>query len=131
MTRSQRKGPFSEVKSSKNLPQYSIISSFKPEESDLSVQDKGRVDEIQRKKPDSEGVSPDPEFLEGGSQKVWSRRSLVLPEHLGSLFLIHNGKTFIRFKPVEESIGHKFGEFSLTRRMGSHKKKKKQAARRK
>ena len=57
--------------------------------------------------------------------KIWSRRSVVLPEFLGREFAIHNGKTFIRVRVVREMIGHKFGEFATTRKRAVHKKKTK------
>jgi small subunit ribosomal protein S19 len=55
--------------------------------------------------------------------KVWSRRSMVLPEFIGYNFLIYNGKTFISLTISEEMIGHKFGEFANTRKKPIHKKK--------
>ena len=57
--------------------------------------------------------------------KIWSRRSVVLPEFLGREFAIHNGETFIRVRVVREMIGHKFGEFATTRKRAVHKKKTK------
>jgi len=55
--------------------------------------------------------------------KIWSRRSIILPQVIGKEFLIHNGKTFISLKVTEEMVGHKFGEFASTRRKPFHKKK--------
>jgi small subunit ribosomal protein S19 len=57
------------------------------------------------------------------SRKVWSRRSLILPEFLHEFFEIHNGKEFLRVQITEEMIGHKFGEFASTRKKTLHKKK--------
>ena len=57
--------------------------------------------------------------------KVWCRRSVILPNHLNQNFLIYNGKVFIRLLVSEEMIGHKFGEFSVTRRKVIHKRKRK------
>ena len=57
--------------------------------------------------------------------KVWSRRSVILPNCLNKEFLIHNGKIFIPLTVSEEMIGHKFGEFSTTRKKPIHKTKKK------
>lgn len=62
-------------------------------------------------------------FLE--KNKVWSRRSIILPKFLGNKFYIYNGKIFIPLKISEEMIGHKFGEFSSTRKKPIHKKKHK------
>jgi small subunit ribosomal protein S19 len=67
---------------------------------------------------------------EGQAQKVWSRRSVVLPHFVNNSFLVHNGKTFVPIKVSEEMVGHKFGEFAVTRRRGAHKmNRKKQVAR--
>ncbi len=57
--------------------------------------------------------------------KVWSRRSVILPYYLNRIFLVYNGKVFIPLTISEEMIGHKFGEFSTTRRKPIHKIKKK------
>ena len=63
---------------------------------------------------------------------VWSRQSMILPQHVGSLFGIHNGKGWISIKVSEEMIGHKFGEFATTRKKPIHKtNKKKQVSSRK
>jgi small subunit ribosomal protein S19 len=53
--------------------------------------------------------------------KIWSRRSMILPIHLEKNFQIYNGKRFVRLKVSEDMIGHKFGEFALTRRRPIHK----------
>ncbi|CAN0901144.1 Ribosomal protein S19, mitochondrial [Linum grandiflorum] len=50
------------------------------------------------------------------NRKIWSRRSVILPEFLNSTVRIYNGKTFVRCKITEGKVGHKFGEFALTRR---------------
>ena len=56
-------------------------------------------------------------------KKIWSRRSVILPPILGKSLLIHNGKTFISLKVTEDMVGHKFGEFAMTRKKPQHKKK--------
>ncbi len=48
--------------------------------------------------------------------KIWSRRSAILPEFLGMKFEVHNGKEFIPIEIKRDMIGHKFGEFSFTRK---------------
>lgn len=58
------------------------------------------------------------------TNKIYSRRSLILPKFLGKTFLIYNGKIFISLKVSEDIIGHRFGEFSTTRKKPVHKKKK-------
>lgn len=57
-------------------------------------------------------------------KKIESRRSIILPQFVGKNLLIHNGKSYISLKVVEDMIGHKFGEFAITRRKSIHKNKK-------
>jgi len=60
--------------------------------------------------------------------KTWSRRSTIFPEFIGLTFAVHNGKKFIPVYVTDNMVGHKLGEFSLTRTYhghGSDKKKKK------
>lgn len=57
--------------------------------------------------------------------KVWSRRSCILPQFVGKQFEVHNGKSFVSLEVHEDMIGHKFGEFAMTRRKTLHKKKEK------
>ncbi len=54
------------------------------------------------------------------SIKTWSRRSTILPDFVGFTFLVHNGKAFIPVLVNEDMVGHKFGEFSLTRTYKGH-----------
>lgn len=59
--------------------------------------------------------------------KTWSRRSTITPEFIGLTFAVHNGKKFIPVYVTDNMIGHKLGEFSMTRNYsghGSDKKKK-------
>jgi small subunit ribosomal protein S19 len=53
-------------------------------------------------------------------EKVQSRRSLILPEFIGKNLLTHNGKSFISLKVSQDMIGHKFGEFAITRKKPKH-----------
>lgn len=55
---------------------------------------------------------------------TFSRSSTVLPNFIGSVLNVHNGKTFSKIKIVEGMIGRKLGEFSPTRKRFSFKKKK-------
>lgn len=50
------------------------------------------------------------------NRKIWSRRSTILPEFVGCTFQIYNGKTHVKCKITEEKVGHKFGEFAMTRK---------------
>ncbi len=52
--------------------------------------------------------------------KTWARSCTILPEFVGHVFLVHNGKNFIKVLVREEMVGHKLGEFSLTRSFKSH-----------
>lgn len=47
--------------------------------------------------------------------KTWSRRSLILPDFVGHTFEVHNGKEFNKVFVTENMVGHKLGEFSVTR----------------
>ncbi len=56
--------------------------------------------------------------------KTWSRDCTIVPEFIGHTFLIHNGKQFIKLFVTEDMVGHKLGEFSLTRTFRGHSSKK-------
>lgn len=57
--------------------------------------------------------------------KTWSRRSTILPDFVGLTFAVYNGQKFIPVYVTEEMIGHKLGEFSLTRTYYGHAADKK------
>jgi len=52
--------------------------------------------------------------------KTWSRRSTILPNFIGLTIAIHNGKQHIPVMITENMIGHKLGEFALTRTFKGH-----------
>ena len=52
--------------------------------------------------------------------KTWSRRSMVIPDFVGHTFHVHNGKKFIPVFVTENMVGHKLGEFSVTRTFKGH-----------
>lgn len=52
--------------------------------------------------------------------KTWSRASVILPDFVGLTFAVHNGKTFIPVYVTENMVGHKLGEFALTRTFKMH-----------
>ena len=52
--------------------------------------------------------------------KTWSRRSTIYPDLVGHTFAVHNGKDFIPVYVTEDMVGHKLGEFALTRKFGGH-----------
>ena len=59
------------------------------------------------------------------SIKTWSRRSTITPAFVGNTIAIHNGKTFIPVYISENMVGHKLGEFALTRIFRGHTSKEK------
>ncbi len=52
--------------------------------------------------------------------KTWSRASVITPAMVGFTFGVHNGKIHIPVFVVENMVGHKLGEFSLTRKFVRH-----------
>ena len=56
--------------------------------------------------------------------KTWSRRSTVIPDMVGHTFAVHNGKAFIPVYVTENMVGHKLGEFAMTRTFRGHSGKK-------
>jgi len=57
--------------------------------------------------------------------KTWSRRSTIIPQFVGHVFSVHNGKKFIAVSITEEMVGHKLGEFAQTRTFYGHSGDKK------
>jgi small subunit ribosomal protein S19 len=60
--------------------------------------------------------------------KTWSRRSTVLPDFIGLTIAVHNGKQHVPVYISENMVGHKLGEFALTRTFKGHSADKKAAA---
>ncbi len=52
--------------------------------------------------------------------KTWSRRSLVLPDMVGLTIAIHNGRQHVPVLITENMVGHKLGEFAITRTFRGH-----------
>ena len=52
--------------------------------------------------------------------KTWSRRSMITPDFVGLTFAVHNGKVFNPVFVTENMVGHRLGEFSLTRSFKKH-----------
>ncbi len=63
--------------------------------------------------------------------KTWSRRSTVLPDFIGLTIAVHNGRQHIPVYISENMVGHKLGEFSLTRTFKGHAADKKAAVKKK
>jgi small subunit ribosomal protein S19 len=59
-------------------------------------------------------------FQNVGIIKTWSRDCTIVPEMVGFVFAVHNGKDFIEVSVNEEKVGHKLGEFSKTRKFFRH-----------
>jgi small subunit ribosomal protein S19 len=57
--------------------------------------------------------------------KTWSRRSTIFPEMVGLTIAVHNGKVHVPVLVNENMVGHKLGEFALTRTYKGHTANKK------
>ena|SRR3990172_621420 len=58
--------------------------------------------------------------LETGVIKTWARASQISPEMVGFTFGVHNGKSHIEVLVTEDMVGHRLGEFALTRKFIRH-----------
>ena len=58
-----------------------------------------------------------------GQIRIWSRRSVILPQFIHEKVVVYNGKSFVPVQITEDMVGHKFGEFAMTRKRAVHKKK--------
>jgi len=52
--------------------------------------------------------------------KTWSRRSTIVPDFVGLTIAVHNGKQHVPVYIGEQMVGHKLGEFALTRTFKGH-----------
>ena len=52
--------------------------------------------------------------------KTWARRCTIVPEFVGHTLAVHNGKKFIPVYITENMVGHRLGEFALTRTFRAH-----------
>jgi small subunit ribosomal protein S19 len=52
--------------------------------------------------------------------KTWSRRSMITPDFVGLTLNVHNGKLFLPVFVTENMVGHRLGEFVLTRTFKKH-----------
>lgn len=69
---------------------------------------------------------------EGGQKRViktWSRRSTITPDMVGHTVAVHNGQKFIPVYVSENMVGHKLGEFAMTRTFRGHAGRKEKSAR--
>jgi small subunit ribosomal protein S19 len=52
--------------------------------------------------------------------KTWARACTIVPEFVGHTFMVHNGKLHVKVFVTEEMVGHRLGEFALTRTFRGH-----------
>jgi small subunit ribosomal protein S19 len=52
--------------------------------------------------------------------KTWSRRSMILPDMVGLTIAVHNGRQHVPVLISENMVGHKLGEFAITRTFKGH-----------
>ena len=62
--------------------------------------------------------------------KTWSRRSTIIPEMLGHTIAVHDGRKHVPVFVTEAMVGHKLGEFALTRTFKGHEKDDRKSRRR-
>jgi small subunit ribosomal protein S19 len=82
------------------------------------------IDEHLQKKVDAVSASGDRRVI-----KTWSRRSTITPLMVGTTIAVHNGHKFVPVYITENMVGHKLGEFALTRTFRGHAGKKDKGAR--
>lgn len=82
------------------------------------------VDDHLMKKVDAMNDSGDKRVI-----KTWSRRSTIVPEMVGHTIAVHNGMKFIPVFVSENMVGHKLGEFAMTRTFRGHAGRKEKGAR--
>ena len=56
--------------------------------------------------------------------RTWARSCTIVPEFVGHTFQVHNGRSFTDVFVTEDMVGHKLGEFSITRIFRGHTNKK-------
>ena len=57
--------------------------------------------------------------------KTWARACTIVPEFVGFTFMVHNGRQHLQVTVTEDMVGHKLGEFALTRTYRGHAADKK------
>lgn len=60
--------------------------------------------------------------------KTWARSCTIVPEFVSHTFMVHNGKIFQKLFVTDDMVGHKLGEFALTRTFRAHGGVKKKEA---
>ena len=82
------------------------------------------ADESLLKKVDAMNASGDRSVI-----KTWSRRSTIAPDFLGLTFAVHDGRRHVPVYVTEDMVGHKLGEFVMTRTYRGHGKDEKKSKR--
>jgi small subunit ribosomal protein S19 len=59
--------------------------------------------------------------------KTWSRRSMIVPDMIALTLAVHNGRDFVPVYITENMVGHKLGEFAVTRTFRGHRAADKKA----
>ena len=75
------------------------------------------ADESLLKKVDALNASNDKQVI-----KTWSRRSTIFPSFVGHTIAVHDGRKHVPVYITEDMVGHKLGEFALTRTYRGHGK---------
>ena len=83
------------------------------------------IDEHLQKKVDAMNAAGDRKVI-----KTWSRRSMIVPAMLGHTIAVHDGRKHVPVFVTEAMVGHKLGEFALTRTFKGHEKDDRKARRR-
>ncbi|MBM3894067.1 30S ribosomal protein S19 [Candidatus Dependentiae bacterium] len=60
--------------------------------------------------------------------KTWSRASVIIPDFVGQTFAVHDGRKFVSVFVTENMVGHRLGEFVLTRTFRMHSGQRQAAA---
>lgn len=55
---------------------------------------------------------------------TWARASTILPEYVGIVFMVHDGRKHVKVAITEDMVGHRLGEFAVTRTFRGHTNKK-------
>lgn len=75
------------------------------------------IDEHLLKKVEKQNVANTKDVI-----KTWSRRSTIFPEMIGHTIAVHDGRKHVPVYVTEDMVGHKLGEFALTRSYKGHGK---------
>ena len=91
----------------------------------LSLNELGKLLPTKRRRTIKRGLSTSQKTMlkklrEGKNIKTHNRTMIILPEMVGKLIKVYNGKSFVPLSIEEEMIGHLFGEFVLTRKRVAH-----------